>query len=137
MTMKIEMTHNFPEAAEATISDLKMALNASAEVVMTTSKRDFVPVVTGLLQDSGTVLGVEQKGDMVVATLGYGGAAYEYALAVHEAPDTIPSGVRQGEVWGQGKNKYLSKPLYMLAPEIPRMMEKLMSAAVQRRKGVT
>jgi hypothetical protein len=51
--MKIEVTSNFPEAADATISDLKMALNASGEMVMTISKRDFVPVQTGLLQGSG------------------------------------------------------------------------------------
>ena len=123
--MKVKMNQNFPEATEATISDLKMALNASAEVVMTTSKRDFVPVQTGLLQGSGFVEPAEQQGDLVVTTLGYGGAAREYAVAVHEAPPE----------WGQGKNKYLSKPLYMLASEIPRFMQKLMTAAVQRRRG--
>ena len=123
--MKIKMNQNFPEATEATISDLKMALNASAEVVMTTSQRDFVPVQTGLLQGSGFVEPAEQHGDLVVVTLGYGGAAREYAVAVHEAPPE----------WGQGKNKYLSQPLYMLASEIPRFMSKLMEAAVQRRRG--
>ena len=125
--MKIEVTSNFPEAADATISDLKMALNASGEMVMTISKRDFVPVQTGLLQSSGFVEEAEQEGDMVVTTLGYGGAAREYAVAVHEAPPT----------WGQGKNKYLSKPLYMLSGDIPVWMSKLMSAAIQRRKSPT
>jgi hypothetical protein len=125
--MRIKAVSNFPEAAEATISDLKMALNASGEMVMTISKRDFVPVQTGLLQGSGFVEEAEQRGDLVVTTLGYGGAARDYAVAVHEAPPT----------WGQGKNKYLSKPLYMLSGDVPRWMAKLMSAAVQRRKGVT
>ena len=125
--MKVKMNQNFPEATEATISDLKMALNASGEMVMTISKRDFVPVQTGLLQGSGFVDEAEQQGDMVVTTLGYGGAAREYAVAVHEAPPE----------WGQGKNKYLSKPLYMLSGDIPVWMSKLMSAAIQRRKSPT
>ena len=124
--MKIEVTSNFPEAADATISDLKMALNASGEMVMTISKRDFVPVQTELLQGSGFVEEAEQQGDMVVTTLGYGGAAREYAVAVHEAPPA-----------GPGQEPCLSKPLYMLSGDIPVWMSKLMSAAIQRRKSPT
>ena len=68
---------------------------------MTDSKTNYVPVDTGNLRNSGTVLPPVMKGKTIEVTLGYGGSATPYAVVVHEYPPTV----------GQGKNKYLSKPL--------------------------
>lgn len=69
----------FPDKVEA-------ALKIEAEMIMTRSKRDFVPVDLGTLRSSGFVNSPERKGQTVVVTLGYGGAASAYALSVHERP---------------------------------------------------
>lgn len=59
-----------------------------------------MPVDTGTLRNSGTVLKPVIEKDKVTVTLGYGGAASKYAAIVHEYPKS----------YGQGKNKYLSIP---------------------------
>lgn len=46
--------------------------------------QEIVPVKTGVLRASGTVLLPETDGNQVSVTLGYGGAATAYAERVHE-----------------------------------------------------
>lgn len=92
------------------------ALYRRAEMIMTVSKRDFVPVDMGTLRASGHVSPPERRGREISVTLAYGGAASAYALAVHEHPSRYspPS-------WKAAKNvrfsptghgpKYLERPL--------------------------
>lgn len=64
-------------------SAFKSALYKEAEGIMTESKK-IVPVLWGILKGSGRVLPPEESGDRISVTLGYGGAASDYALEVHE-----------------------------------------------------
>lgn len=65
---------------------VKGALRIEAEMIMTRSKRDFVPVDLGPLRASGHVDNPVRVGKDISVKLSYGGAASEYALAVHEHP---------------------------------------------------
>ena len=100
MESKIKV-NKFKAIQGAVISDLANAMYVEAELIMTDSKVNYVPVDTGQLRNSGTVLPAEIKNNQVSVILGYGGASAPYAAKIHEAPPR----------WGQGKNKYLSKPL--------------------------
>jgi len=80
------------------------ALYREAERIMADSKEHFVPVDLGILRDSGFVeLPAIEAGKNVRVTLGFGGAASEYAAIVHEdLSANHPNG---------GEAKYLEKPL--------------------------
>jgi hypothetical protein len=60
------------------------ALFREGERIMTRSKRDFVPVLTGALRASGRVEPPQIAGTEITVILGYGGASAPYALVVHE-----------------------------------------------------
>src|SRR5687767_5476077 len=64
---------------------LETAMRFEGELVMTRSKRDFVPVDFGTLKGSGHVES-RRRGKDIEVVLSYGGAAAAYALAVHEHP---------------------------------------------------
>ena len=91
----------------------KVALHAmagaafvEAEQIMKRSKDEFVPHDLGALQASGEVDPTpETTRTGVTITLGYGGPAAAYALAIHEHPESPPSPA----VW-RGKNIKWSKP---------------------------
>lgn len=70
------------------------ALEREAERIMTHAKQDYVPVDTGALRGSGQVAPADIAGTKVSVELGFGNAAVDYAMIVHETP---PSrlGVRQ------------------------------------------
>lgn len=70
------------------------ALWAEAELTMTEAK-ELCPVMDGTLIDSGHVEPPEYNGDGISVTMGFGGAASAYALAVHENP-------RSGKTGGWG-----------------------------------
>jgi len=102
-------------AGPSILHGVAMALYIEAEKIMTASKLDFVPYVTGNLARSGTVLppfmGSGQMGaGKVRVVLAYGNHTAPYALAVHERPPTV----------GQGKNKYLEKPFEAARPMVMR-----------------
>lgn len=100
ITSKVKR-NNFGRIQGATVSDLANALYLEAELIMTDSKTNYVPVVSGDLRGSGTVKAPQISGNSIEVVLGYGGVAAPYAVKVHEAP----------RHHGQHKNKYLSKPL--------------------------
>jgi hypothetical protein len=115
------LAERFPDAIEG-------ALRIEGELVMTDSKKNYVPVDEGVLKNSGFVDDPERKGVEVSVTLGFGGAASAYALAVHEHPSrhSPPSwrNVRdergrfravQFHPRGRGP-KYLEKPLMNAVP---------------------
>jgi hypothetical protein len=100
ITSKVK-SDKFRYVQKATVSDLADALYLEAELIMTDSKTNFVPVDSGVLRNSGTVQKPTITNQGVTVVLGYGGPAAEYAVIVHEYPPNV----------GQGKNKYLSRPL--------------------------
>lgn len=100
VTSKIK-SNKFRYVQGAIITDLADALYTEAELIMTDSKMNYVPVDTGVLRNSGTVQKPVITRTDVTVTLGYGGPAAPYAIRVHEYPPSF----------GQGKNKYLSRPL--------------------------
>ena len=63
----------------ATAGALDRALYAIASNVIAHAQADYVPVDTGTLKASGTVLPPEREGSRVTVTLGFGGAAKDYA----------------------------------------------------------
>lgn len=88
------------------------ALSGEAEDIMAESK-ERVPVDLGTLRASGHVQAPQVSGSMVSVTLGYGGPAAPYALAVHENPRSgktggvSPSG-RKYKTWAKvGGYKFL------------------------------
>lgn len=91
------------------------ALRVEAELILTRSKRDFVPVDLGTLRSSGLVGDVTRNGRSIEVIIGFGGAASPYAVAVHEWPSEFDPPTWQGSVVtfsprGRGA-KYLERPL--------------------------
>ena len=130
MTTRIEeFSVDFQAAEGMVMSDLSQALRMVAEDILTVSKSEYVPVDTGMLKGSGTTGEPQITPDGISVEIGYGGAAVPYALRVHEAPDVKAD----GSPWGQGKNKYLTKPLYAMAADLPRRLGKYATDAMNRR----
>lgn len=94
------------------------AIYLEGQTIMTRSKREFVPVDLGTLRGSGHVEQPEYSGHKAEVTLGYGGPAAAYALAVHEHPSVHSPPSWQGKtaeqinwnVAGSGP-KYLETPV--------------------------
>jgi hypothetical protein len=64
------------------------ALRVEAELIMTDSKQNYVPRKLGTLRGSGYVNEPEVKSGEIVIEMGFGGAAKDYALAIHEYPSS-------------------------------------------------
>jgi hypothetical protein len=115
-----KVKNEFAKVQRATQQDVADLLYQEAEVIMTASKRYYVPVVTGALRNSGTVLRPVITDDSITVTLGFGGDAAPYAAIVHEYPKS----------YGQGRNKYLSIPLNIsvkgMANRIAKALERKM-----------
>lgn len=100
-------------------SDLMLTgLALEAELVMTDSKKNYVPVDLGALRASGIVDKAVRRGKNLSVRLSYGGAAAAYALAVHEhlsrhsPPTWHGKPVRFGPSGGKGRGpKYLERPM--------------------------
>ena len=106
-------------AKGALIGDIGMGLYIIAEKIMKDSKENYVPVDTGDLMRSGTVLEPEYtSADGVKVTFGYG---EEYARVVHDRPPSI----------GQGKTKYLEKPFLDAGPGAEKLLVQIVSKAIQ------
>lgn len=94
------------------------ALFQEAQGIMAESKESFVPVDLGTLRVSGKV----QKPNIMpvgaTVTMGYGGSAAPYALAIHEHPsDASPPTWGSDDVnFKRGGPKYLEKPLRNAIP---------------------
>jgi len=113
----VKITDRFNMLEKDIIDASMSAVTQVAEEVMTDSKLNYVPVVDGYLRNSGTVTKPTINGNKIEIRLGYGGPTalgrnVTYAFKVHEAPDYV----------GQGKNKYLSRPLNAIIPKIPTMI---------------
>lgn len=124
----VAIQNNIPNLMGAVLSDTADAVTMIAEEVMTDSKLNYVPVVDGYLRLSGKVHRAKIVADQVTVVLGYGGSTsvgknVTYALKVHEYPPHV----------GQGKNKYLTKPLYAAAPNMPKFLGQFLAAKLQQR----
>lgn len=91
------------------------ALRVEAELIKTDSQQNYVPVDLGTLRSSAQVSDVERKGKDVEVSISYGGAASDYALAIHEhtsehSPPSWQGTDVQFSPQGRGP-KYLEKPL--------------------------
>lgn len=88
---------------------LAKTLYQEATKVMGESKRDEVPVDTGVLRSTGHVQPPRVLKAKVDVTLGYGGPAAPYALEQHERTDFHHD---------HGKAKYLEDPWVRALPRI-------------------
>lgn len=95
------LLRQFPEKASA-------SLFKRTNVIMTISKRDFVPVKWGILRGTGIVLPVEQSRGFLSVELAYGGPAAPYAVTQHE--------VRMAHKIGEWK--YLQTPMNRAVPNL-------------------
>lgn len=91
------------------VSEVKAALYQEALEIMAASK-ELVPVDTGVLRSSGHVEKPQDDGRGVTVTLGYGGAAQEYALIVHE---DLTARHKDGQT-----AKYLERPMLERQPNV-------------------
>jgi len=108
--------------AEASLA-FRRALKEEAEAIMTTSKQKFVPVALvggGTLRDSGFVEDPVTRGSKISVTLGYGGFAKAYALAIHEHPSKSSPPTWKGKElnFNVGGVKYLERPMDLAAPRV-------------------
>lgn len=94
------------------------ALFRRAEAIMADSKENYVPVDVGVLQSSGHVELPVIDGRDITVTMGFGGSASAYALAIHEhLSEHSPRSWRVAEQTGAGVHfskggpKYLERPL--------------------------
>lgn len=99
------------------------ALYRRGEFIMADSKENHVPVDLGTLRGSGTVHPPKRSGREVSVEMTYGGAAKDYAIAVHEHPSkhSPPSWRGKGVSFspaGHGA-KYLEKPLMAAVRTMP------------------
>ena len=122
----VKLASNFKGAQHAVLSDLETGLVQVAEEIMTDAKVNYVPVDTGNLCRSGFVEPMRLSANTVRIRLGFGGPAADYAAAVHEAPPG----------WGQGKNKYLTKPMNARVPTMASRLAHFMRAKIKRRTGL-
>ena len=124
-----EAVANLRGVQRVTPQALAAALNIEAELAMTDSKRN-TPVAPGggTLRSSGRVQKPEIRGSNVSVTLGYGGAASAYALAVHEFPSKHSPPSWQGKSalnWNVGGPKFLENAV--------KQREKTLGRSVARR----
>jgi len=128
MKMTVKLKDNIPVAADTTMEEVGMALYQVGERIMTDSKENYVPIVTGELRRSGFVDYPTASGiGKVEVVMGFGRdfPARNYAVEVHEAPPE----------YGQGKRKYLTQPLFHSVPEIPKWIAASVAAALSRRSS--
>lgn len=111
-----EMIANLQKIQKEYPQRIAGALYKQANIVMTTSKRDYVPVDLGTLRSSGRVLEPIIKNGSVEVHLVFGGPASAYALAVHEHPSGFsPFSWSAGVSFSVGGPKYLEKPMMLKA----------------------
>jgi len=103
-----EMKANLETLAKKSARAQMKALHQVAQEEMTESKK-LVPVDTGTLKNSGHVEQPKRIGDAISVELGYGGAAEDYAIPVHEDLEAFHR---------VGQAKYLEQPLNESAPHI-------------------
>ena len=120
------------------------ALYHEAERIMSDSKQNYVPVVTGALRASGSVGSPQISATGATVVLGYGDASTPYAAKVHENPRSgktggvSPSGIKYapGTFSTVGQWKYLEEPVLKALPGMGlRIYREAMAIMAARRFG--
>src|SRR5262245_43092758 len=130
------------QIAGAIPSDIGAGLHEEAESIMADSKENYVPVDSGTLRGTGHVQPPEVTASGASVTLGYGGPAAPYALAVHENPrsgktsGTSPSG-KPYKSWAKvGQWKYLEAPALQAVRGMGnRLAERIRKLVISRAAG--
>jgi hypothetical protein len=111
-----QLLREYPDAGRA-------GLYAEAEVIMTRSKTEFVPVDDGILRSTGHVKPPVTEGNETTITLGFGGPAAPYAVVQHERLDY------QHTV---GQAKYLEQPAVEAARGLSARLAAFIRQAIRR-----
>lgn len=104
--------------ADRTQKETAKAIRYEVEKIGTAADR-IVPVDLGALRASRTITGPTINGSEIECSIGYGGAAAAYAVAVHETPSEHDPPSWEGvtvNFKGQGQRKYLETPLRAAMP---------------------
>jgi len=97
-----KMLSDIDKAAAQVQKAAKSAVYMEAQIVLTESKKRC-PSATGTLRASGMVEKPVMEGKNIYAEISYGGAASQYALAVHEHLSVhSPPAWQQAEAFGNG-----------------------------------
>lgn len=113
-----EMAQVLKQLSERAAPAMAKALTNEAERIMGEAK-DLCPVDTGTLKASGHVQEPELIGERVSVTMGFGGAASDYAIIVHEDLSAYHP---------VGQAKFLEQPLMEAAGSMEsRIVESLQS----------
>jgi hypothetical protein len=131
LTLTITGTEALKAALKRVSTDTKpvvaAALYQEAEVIMADAKANYVPVDHGPLRASGFVQPPKAEGADVSVTMGFGGSAKAYAIAVHEhLSEHSPRSWRIAEAAGRRVQfspsgagpKYLERPLLAAAKHV-------------------
>ena len=126
----VKVRNDFAKFKNVAIQDVADSLYVEAEGIMTASKTLYVPVVTGNLKNSGTVLKPTMTDGKVEVVLGYGmgtsvGGDVTYAALVHEYPKS----------YGQGRNKYLSIPANIAIKNMASRIAKAVERSAKARRN--
>lgn len=100
---------------------MTQAMVAEMESVITDAKK-LTPVDTGVLRASGTVLPPDVKGTSVEVSGGFGGAASDYSIPVHE---------RMGVHHPTGQAKFLEQPFLEHGNTMSERMAVRLAAALE------
>lgn len=110
------------EAGALALPALAIAVQQEQEAVMTVAK-ERTPVDTGALRGSGTVLKPKIGTTSVTVEAGFGGAASEYAVVVHE---------RMGVNHPVGQAKFLESAFLERVKDIPKNIAERVEQAWRR-----
>lgn len=115
-----KISRRLKKIAKTFPSIVAQSVFVEAELIMTKSKKDHVPVDLGTLRSSGMVSMNQTWNQYIEAVMSYGGAAAPYALAIHEHPSGHSPPSWQGQSIrfsprGRGP-KYLERPLFGALP---------------------
>ena len=131
-----QLKNDVARYGDRALQAMAAALKKEAELIMTDSKSNYVPVDTGNLRDSGYVAEPKIGGTHATVELGYGGAAAGYALFVHENPRAgktqglSPKG-RPYKSWSQiGEWKFLETPFKAALSGMPQRIASYMKSHV-------
>lgn len=117
-----ELKRALANAGDLADKALESAMVLEQEAVIAAAK-ERTPVDTGTLRASGTVLPPKVRGSRIEVEAGFGGAAADYAVAVHE---------RLGAAHAVGQSKYLESAFLDRAPKIPTNLARRVSQAWER-----
>ncbi len=136
-----QLTRKLNRLGDEALPTAAASLYESAQIIMTRSKEVYCPVDTGALRSSGFVNFPEIKDGEIEITMGYGGPAAPYALAVHENPRAgktqgfSPKGARYKHWAKTGQWKYLETPVKESGQEVRDRLVRRLNAKLTEISG--